>query len=397
MQIVKNSKQFTVVLADKDLETFKRIAGLCQDYNFINLNSNFAVKFVMDYEKIDLIIISKNMEDLEDIIKKAKKKKIRVYQIGKDIKEPIDIGEVQKVLAKEYKNKADHLNQRKINISDLLAKFGRNPQVAAVGKKVKPKRDKKAISIQKTINRGQKIRAIKQKIIVFTKAKGGVGSTVLSIYLGYFLKNLKTLFIDLNFSQGGGDASFYLNIPKFPNLINFTSGYNGKSIQDSIINFKGGFDILQAPPTMELSKMIELQDIYNLVDIIKKKYDIIIFDLPNAMNDLNMGVIDLADILVMVSDSSNGSIGRLSEINKQLEYNDLYKILIFNKQKPKRKIDFKEYRGLFSVSDVLSIDNIDALTDRSDFSAFDFSSVKKFEKFSNKILDLLTSIQVVKQ
>ncbi|MGM0366703.1 MAG: AAA family ATPase, partial [Actinomycetota bacterium] len=376
-----------------------------KDYNFINLNSDFAVNFVMEYEKVDLIIISRGIGDIDNICRKAQKKKIKVYKIGKDLKEPVNRAEIERVLDREYKNKVEHPGERKIKISDLLFRFGRARTEAGVPEEMVAKKEKDEQKPAK-VNRERlnpktdsftnlPVRAIKQKIIVFAKAKGGVGSTILSIYLGFCFRNLKTLLIDLNFSQGGGDTSYYLNIPKFPNIVNFTSGYNGKSIKESIINYKDGFDILQAPPTVDLSKMIELQDIYSMVDIVKKKYDIIIFDLPNILNDLNMGVIDLADILVMVSDSSVGSIGRLSELNKQFEYNDLHKILVLNKQNPERKAEIREYYKVFSIQDILTIDNIGLLADKSDFSNFDFSSVGKLENFSSKILNLLTTIQVI--
>jgi len=408
MQYSKDINNFTVILADSNLETFKKITGIGKDYNFINLNSDFAVNFVMEYEKVDLIIISRSIGDMDNISKKAQKKKIKVYQIGKDLKEPINTTEIEKVLVREYKKKIEQSKGRKINISELLSRFSQkqkdtNSIKKRMEKSGKGNRKKITKINKKSFNSkadssffpNQSIRAIKQKIIVFAKAKGGVGSTILSIYLGFCFRNLKTLLIDLNFSEGGGDVSYYLNIPKYPNIINFTSGYSGKSVKDSIINLKGNFDILQAPPTIELSKMIELQDIYSLVDIIKKKYDIIIFDLPNVLNDLSLGVIDLADILVMVSDSTLGSIGRLSEINKQFEYNDLYKILVFNKQNPGRRIDFRNYYEIFSIQDILTIDNIDMLAYKSDFSDFNFASLDKLEKFSSKILSLLTTEQVI--
>ncbi len=403
MQNSNYVNNFTVILADNNLESFKKMACLKKDFNFINLNSDFAVNFVMEYEKVDLIIISRGVGDLERIRKKAQKKKIRIYQIGKDLKDPMDIDEIEKVLDKECKLKYEYTREKRINVSEFFSRFGWTNGTNLHKKKLKttqkannkiPPKKKCPVPKQGSFV-NQQVRTIKQKIIVFTKLKGGVGSTVLSIYLGSYFKNLQTLLIDLNFSQGGGDTSYYLNIPKFPNIINFTSGYNGKSIKDSIINLKGGFDILQSPPTIELSKMIDLKDIYSLVDIVRKKYDIIIFDLPNAVNDLNMGVIDLADILVMVSDTSLGSIGRLSELNKQLEYSDLHKILVLNKLNPRKRKDWKQYYNIFAIKDILTIDSIDLLADQSDFSGFNFTSISKLEKFSSKILSLVTNVQVI--
>ena len=87
-----------------------------------------------------------------------------------------------------------------------------------------------------------------------------------------------------------------------PNILNFLNGYNREALENSIIKINNNLDILQAPPTFDQSKKIELQDLYCLTDIAKKKYHLIIFDLPNQLNDLWFGVIDLADLVILISD-----------------------------------------------------------------------------------------------
>src|SRR3989337_2440449 len=50
------TNSFNFILAHKDMETFKKIQNLNNKFNFINLSSDFAVNFILEYEKIDLII-----------------------------------------------------------------------------------------------------------------------------------------------------------------------------------------------------------------------------------------------------------------------------------------------------------------------------------------------------
>lgn len=399
----KNTNKLNIILADTRLETFKELSEINKEYNFINLNSDFAVNFVMEYEEVDLIIISKNIGNLEEINRKANSKNILLYQIGKDLKYPLDIKEIRKVLTRELKKKLEKQETNKLKISDFFSifKYKSNNRSRLEKHKIDKSQNEKNRKLQKPTSKNIKnekeireYKTIKQKIIVFVKAKGGVGSTLLSIYLGYCLRNLKTILIDLNFAEGGGDVSYYLDIPKYPNIVNFISGYNDKKIKESAINFINKFDILQAPPTIELSKLIDLQDIYNLVDIIKKKYDIVIFDLPNILNDFYFGVTDLADIMIMISDGTIGSIGRLSKINKEFNYSDLQKILIFNKQLHGKNIDIKAYQNIFSTKDIINIDKVDSLNEKSDYSKFDFGSLKEFKEFKNKVMQLLTVEQV---
>ena len=443
---------FNIILADKDLETFERIRKLNNKFNFINLSSDFAVNFILEYEKIDLIIISKKISNLQNIIEKANRKKISVYILGRDIKLPVNEEEIENILLKEIKNKIFSRENRRFNIKKYISHFlnlGRAKELtlqsnSRPGGRVKDRSkeennkydykcekrlsskvidredlfkgikksnddkeinnscfhkknsdmefEKKIISVQKDDIEIKKIRTIKQKIIILSKAKGGVGSTTISIFLGYMFDKVKTLLVDLNFSEGGGDISYYLDIPRAPNILNFIDGYNRNSLENSVIRIKKNLDILQAPPTYEMSRKVDLQDIYCLADIAKKKYHLIIFDLPNRFDDLVLGVIDLADLLIMVSDHTLGSIGRLIKMNNRFIYNDLEKILIVNKYSKANRLNLFENRieQFFNLKDFLFLDESEMLRGKSEFSDFDFNNLKSFNCLTEKVFDLLT-------
>ena len=443
---------FNIILADKDLETFERIRKLNNKFNFINLSSDFAVNFILEYEKIDLIIISKKISNLQNIIEKANRKKISVYILGRDIKLPINEEEIENILLKEIKNKIISRESRRFNIKKYISYFlnlGRAKELTLQSKnkpggrikdrskeennkydykcekrlssKVIDREDlfkgskksnddkeinnscfhkknsdmefeKKIISVQKDDLGIKNIKTIKQKIIILSKAKGGVGSTTISIFLGYMFDRVKTLLVDLNFSEGGGDISYYLDIPRAPNILNFIDGYNRNSLENSVIRIKNNLDILQAPPTYEMSRKVDLQDIYCLADIAKKKYHLIIFDLPNRFDDLVLGVIDLADLLIMVSDHTLGSIGRLIKMNNRFIYNDLEKILIVNKYSKANGLNLFENQieQFFNLKDFLFLDESEILRGKSEFSDFDFNNLKSFNCLTEKVFDLLT-------
>ena len=443
---------FNIILADKDLETFERIRKLNNKFNFINLSSDFAVNFILEYEKIDLIIISKKISNLQNIIEKANRKKISVYILGRDIKLPINEEEIENILLKEIKNKIISRESRHFNIKKYISYFlnlGRAKELTLqsnnrpggrikdrskeennkydykcekrLSSKVIDREDlfkgskksnddkevnnsrfhkknpdtefeKKIISVQKDDLEIKNIKTIKQKIIILSKAKGGVGSTTISIFLGYMFDRVKTLLVDLNFSEGGGDISYYLDIPRAPNILNFIDGYNRNSLENSVIRIKKNLDILQAPPTYEMSRKVDLQDIYCLADIAKKKYHLIIFDLPNRFDDLVLGVIDLADLLIMVSDHTLGSIGRLIKMNNRFIYNDLEKILIVNKYSKANGLNLFENQieQFFNLKDFLFLDESEMLRGKSEFSDFDFNNLKSFNCLTEKVFDLLT-------
>ena len=422
-----------VVLADTEWETFEISSRFKKRFNFLNLSSDFAVDFILEYEKIDVVLISKNISGIRDIVTKARKKKASVYIMGEDLTYPPLFDDIEKILEDELIKRSENLNDRnrKNGFSALKGFFfvkkdkniqkeqgpGKNQKSrkAQMEKsdllKVSPLPESPgrtgeteiSASLQKNKNVIKNICkenlkdikdyiAIKQKIIVFIKAKGGVGSTTLSLFLAYQFKRLKTLLIDMNFSEGGSDLGYYLGIPKTPNMIVYTEDYSRNAMDNSVINIKENLDVLQAPPTYELSKKLDLQDIYSLVDTAKKKYHLIIFDLPNQINDIYFGVLDMADLVVLVSDHTPGSIGRLVSINNRFFYNDLEKILVINRQKngSARNLLNGYVQQCFKSKEIVILAENKILGDRGDFSSFDFSVIKDFSIFSEKIMERLT-------
>ncbi len=421
--------RLNVIVADIDWETFEIVSQIKRDFNFINLSSEFAVSFILEYEKVDILILSRKISNIEEITKKAAKKKSKVYIIGKDLKYPLNAAEVESLLAKELEKKTSkEAEKKRLGIKDSFVSLFRlknhvisKPQVNIINKpsvKVNKSRsnhalpgdavitedyftgenniekesdkEEKSIIEENSINKNTK--AIKQKIIIFTKAKGGVGSTILSIFLANAFRKMKTLLIDLNFSEGGSDTGYYLNIPKSPNMIVFTEGYSRTAMDNAIIKIAENFDLIQPPPTYDLAKKMDLQDVYSLIDIAKRKYHIIIFDLPNLINEMYLGVLDVADLVIMISDNTLGSIGRLMSINNRFIYEDLEKILVINKTRNGNGLIYtkNQFRQFFNLKELVFLKEDSFLSGRTDFNNFNFDILKNFEILSNKVLDLLT-------
>ncbi|MBM3707285.1 MAG: hypothetical protein FJW69_02930 [Actinobacteria bacterium] len=483
----KLNSELNVIIADTDWQTFELLSKLGKDFNFINLSSDFAVNFILDYEKVDVVILSKKISGHNEILKKARKRKANLYILGKDLKYPVDVEQIKGVLEEEKaaKNKvcksrqdrglrkyfkrflmpdtridenddywdrvggknlvqheeiisekisgkdiSENKDDEKDSAEDVL--FGSGSDLPESKPDLKDLDDLRNYSFPESRNSSEEdfwgnyqkepeytasterqdrdlfqnkgyknlseniasknTVALKQKIIVFTKAKGGVGSTLLSLFLGYEFRKLKTLLIDLNFSEGGSDLGYYLNIPKVPNMIIFTEGYNRAAIDNSIINIKDSFDILQSPPTYELSKKLDLQDIYSLIDIARRKYHLIIFDLPNLINDIYLGVLDMADLVLMISDFTLGSVGRLASINNRFIYNDLEKILVMNRARNGNGFAFtkNQLKEFFNLKELIILNENEILSGRTDFTNLNFSNLKDFSNLTTKVLGLLT-------
>jgi len=451
----KETKTLKVIIADTDLKTFEELKTLCDQYNTVFLSSDFAVNFILEYEKIDTVIISNKISNLNSIIERTDKKRIKVFIMGRDTKYPVSIEEVEKILKTEQERKINEiegeipffkktfnqilagkkriLENRKSNMSshkdrissidtgniksiedekiinekeiNEFQELNKNSDITRLKieslekKTVKPviendyfkKSEPNDSESKRSSNKKMKI--IKQKVIVLAKAKGGVGSTTIGLFLSSILKEFSILLVDLNFSEGGGDISYYLNIPKTPNIQNFLEGYSRESLDSSVIKFKENLDILQSPPTFDQSKIIELQDIYCLLDIAKKKYHIIIIDLPNQLGDMWLGAIDLADLLILVSDHSIGSIGRLLKINNKYLYKGLEKLLIFNMYDRQNGFDLLDshINSFFDLKDYVVLKENNSLRRKTDFSDLDFGNEQNYFNLTNKVMELLAN------
>ena len=243
-----------VIIADTDLETFNGLKELNEKFNTIFLSSEFAVNFILEYEKIDIAVISKKISNLNGIIERARKRDTKILMMGRDLSYPIELKELEGILEKKYIEKKETNQKSNFNFKNILGKlnFRNNKfisgqsedkeertnqnEVNSIKKKVcidnetkvsskiqytevKNKSKKKTILLNgnennnsiKTPNKidqrkiledrvatsnvfsdlkdspnksiQQNMKIIKQKVIVLTKAKGGVGSTTMALFL----------------------------------------------------------------------------------------------------------------------------------------------------------------------------------------------------------------------
>ena len=480
----QDPEQLNVIVADTDWQTFENLKPLQDEFRFLNLSSEFAAEFILDYEKTDILFLGKKIASSEKLMRKAQKKRVKVFVIGTDIKYPVDESEVRTILEFERTAKIAASSEKRQGgrVGGLFKNIlsDKNPLHRSFSEQAEQEDDKtflkhraekaqeaesedewlKILSGEKeaeilseshkeqdipksgTEDAGTKTNgdykkiinavgtrgaykdfweeniieaeprhqkkekvpgpnepflnkefiAIKQKVLVFIKAKGGVGSTILSVLLAYQLRKLKTLLVDMNFSEGGSDLGYYLDVPKSPNMMVFTEGYNRSAMDNSIINYKGYFDILQAPPSYEMTKKLDLQDIYSLVDVARKKYHLIIFDMPNQVNDIFLGVIDMADIAILVSDFTTGSFGRLASIANRFIYNEVEKILVLNRKRNGNAVALAKssLKDFYGVRELVSIDESEALSERTSFTGADMSRLKEANILTEKVLEKLS-------
>lgn len=177
------------------------------------------------------------------------------------------------------------------------------------------------------------IHVVAQEVIAVWGAKGGAGRTVVAANLAARLEGLKVLLIDLNFSEGPTDLAVYLKLPPTPHI--------GKILDEPADRRQGflntvierddlPFDVIQPPPTLEQAEGVTADDIVDVIDQARRRYQIVILDLPADQTLLTLEAADMATSILFVTQVHNGSIARLEALKDQLR-RDVPKMLVINR------------------------------------------------------------------
>lgn len=143
------------------------------------------------------------------------------------------------------------------------------------------------------------------KVITFFSSKGGVGKSVLSLNSAIALsreKNKKTLLVDMDLQFG--DISMLVNQYSQKTILDVIDDGqidSYENIKPYLYKYNENLDMLFAPRKPEAAEFIGKESIENIVKIIQKNYEVIIFDTGINFNDSTLYILDLAEIILFVS------------------------------------------------------------------------------------------------
>lgn len=148
----------------------------------------------------------------------------------------------------------------------------------------------------------------RQRVIAVWRAKGGVGTTVTAINLARMIsERVKTLFICLNFAEGGSDIVHYLDLPYYPiSSAVIKGGLHYTEIQNN-------FFVLN--PVTKLDHDITPEDIRELIINARQEFDVIVLDLPNSMDKAVLEAVKSSTTVVFVVQGLNQEIKRLNRLS----------------------------------------------------------------------------------
>ena len=144
------------------------------------------------------------------------------------------------------------------------------------------------------------------KVITVFSPRGGVGKTVLSTNLGVALAAIdtscKVAIVDCNLQFG--DVAMALNImPKasISDMVTDIEHLDERVLSRYMVNYKENLHVLPAPFKPEKAESITAHHLTSIINLLKKHYHYIIIDTAPVFNDIILGIMDITDLLLLLS------------------------------------------------------------------------------------------------
>lgn len=163
------------------------------------------------------------------------------------------------------------------------------------------------------------------KVIAVAQARGGIGSTTVAVNLADHLQTRKSRFrkdpgnsvalvdLDLQF----GTVGDFLDVPPQHALYQMAAGGlipDASWVDQSLTETEGGLNVLLSPYEFVPLDSVTTGQIEALADILRFNQDFVVFDLPRALVDWVQPVVEVADLLVVVTDTTVPSIHSASRL-----------------------------------------------------------------------------------
>lgn len=158
-------------------------------------------------------------------------------------------------------------------------------------------------------------------VIAVQKCHGGAGATTIATHLGDALARemgeaCRACVIDLDLQSG--DVASYLDRQSRLTLTDLVEA--GGRLDDELmravaIEATGACDVIGAPIDIQPIEEIQLSKLQEVIAQARRRYDIVVFDMPSSLTNWAMSVMLAADAVVLVGESS---IGALRQIKRKL-------------------------------------------------------------------------------
>jgi pilus assembly protein CpaE len=155
------------------------------------------------------------------------------------------------------------------------------------------------------------------KIIMVYSPKGGTGCTTLAVNLALALHNEETRVALVDANLQFGDVAVFLNEQGKNTILDLAprvAELDPDIVEEVMIKHAAsGMHVLAAPSRPEQAESISADQVSGLLTYLRQIYAYIVVDTSSYLNDVTLGVLDVSDIVVLITTQDIPSIkdGRL--------------------------------------------------------------------------------------
>jgi pilus assembly protein CpaE len=210
------------------------------------------------------------------------------------------------------------------------------------------------------------------RVLAFYGAKGGVGTTTIAINAAIALHRelgRKVCLVDANLQFGDHRVFLDLGLDR-KSIVDVVSApsIDPDLIRSVLVKHDSGVDLLLAPPSPETAELVHPAHLPQIAEQLASLYDYVIIDVDKRLDDVNLGVFEVAETIfvVMTADlSCLKNVRLILETMGHLGYPTSKVQLVLNRSNAftgisvknaegalKRVIDYEvvnEYRGAISA------------------------------------------------
>lgn len=174
-------------------------------------------------------------------------------------------------------------------------------------------------------------------VVAVFSPKGGVGRTTIAVNLAVAAAtelNKEVVLVDGSFQFG--DVAVLLNLdPKdksmFELVSNLEAGGDTDAVDTYTVTHSSGIHVILAPPSPEMADVITSTGVKHVVEALRQRYELVVIDCAAWFNDTTLGILDLADIVLVVLTLEMTSIKNIRlflEVAEKLGYEDKIRLVL---------------------------------------------------------------------
>jgi pilus assembly protein CpaE len=142
------------------------------------------------------------------------------------------------------------------------------------------------------------------RVLAFYPAKGGVGSTTISINAAIALHRelgRKVCLVDGNLQFGDHRVFLDLGLDR-KSIVDVVSAptIDADLIKTVMVKHDSGIDLLLAPPSPETAELVHPDHLPQIAQLLRTMYDYVLIDVDKRLDDVNLGVFEVAEIVFVV-------------------------------------------------------------------------------------------------